>query len=243
MTTVALIDYKAGNLTSVRKALAAIGAEVYTPERAGDLARADGVIVPGVGHFNATASLDDEWRAAVRARVDEGRPLLGICLGLQWLFEGSDEAPALPGLGLLPGRCHLLDAGGQKVPHVGWNTVDIMPASAVPAGAVSAGAVSADAAPPGAVPAGAVPTGAVPEHTRALRGVTSGTYAYFTHSYVAPVTAACVATTTHGERFAAVVERDHVMGVQFHPEKSGEVGLAILRNFVALAEERREGRG
>jgi imidazole glycerol-phosphate synthase subunit HisH len=200
---IALIDYRAGNLTSVRKALAAIGAEVFTPEQASELDAADGIIVPGVGHFNVTATLDGPWRDAIRAHVDRGRPLLGICLGLQWLFEGSEEAPDLPGLGLLPGRCHLLDAPGLKVPHVGWNTL------------------------------------ATTRETRALRGVPDQAYAYFTHSYVAPVTAACAATTTHGQTFAAAVEQDHVMGAQFHPEKSGEVGLAILRNFVALAEERR----
>jgi glutamine amidotransferase len=209
-TNIALIDYRAGNLTSVRKALAAIGADVFTPEQAAELARADGIIVPGVGHFNVTATLDAPWRDAVKSHVLRLRPLLGICLGLQWLFEGSEEAPDLPGLGLLAGRCHLLNAGHLKVPHVGWNTLSITRSAA-----------------------------AVPNATRALRGVPNDAYAYFTHSYVAPVTSACVATTTHGQTFAAVVEADHVMGAQFHPEKSGDVGLAILRNFVALAKERR----
>jgi imidazole glycerol-phosphate synthase subunit HisH len=203
---IALIDYRAGNLTSVRKALGAIGAEVYTPEAADELQKADGIIVPGVGHFNVTATLDAPWREAVLAHVvDRKRPLLGICLGLQWLFEGSEEAPDLPGIGLLPGHCHLLRAPDLKVPHVGWNTLDTI--------------AEGSAAP------------------RVLRDVPDQAYAYFTHSYVAPVTDACVATTTHGQAFAAVVERDRVMGVQFHPEKSGDVGLAILRNFVTLAEE------
>ena len=101
---IALIDYRAGNLTSVRKALAAAGAEVFTPEHADDLAGAAGIIVPGVGHFEATAVLDAPWREAILAHVRAGRPLLGICLGLQFLFEGSTEAPSLSGLGLLPGR-------------------------------------------------------------------------------------------------------------------------------------------
>jgi glutamine amidotransferase len=203
---IALIDYRAGNLTSVRKALGAVGAEVYTPEQAGELRNADGIIVPGVGHFNVTATLDAPWRDAVLAHVnDRKRPLLGICLGLQWLFEGSEEAPDLPGIGLLPGHCHLLRAPGLKVPHVGWNTLDTIAEGA--------------AAP------------------RVLRDVPDQAYAYFTHSYVAPVTDACVATSTHGQTFAAVVERGLVMGAQFHPEKSGDVGLAILRNFVTLAEE------
>jgi glutamine amidotransferase len=205
---IALIDYRAGNLTSVRKALGAIGAEVYTPEQAGDLRDADGIIVPGVGHFNVTATLDAPWRDAVRAHInDRKRPLLGICLGLQWLFEGSEESPDLPGIGLLPGHCHLLRVEGLlKVPHVGWNTLDTI---------AQGGAVG----------------------PRVLRDVPDQAYAYFTHSYVAPVTDACVATTTHGQTFAAVVERGLVMGAQFHPEKSGDVGLAILRNFVTLAEE------
>jgi imidazole glycerol-phosphate synthase subunit HisH len=213
---IALIDYRAGNLTSVRKALGAVGAEVYTPEQAGDLRNADGIIVPGVGHFNVTATLDAPWREAVRTHiVDRKRPLLGICLGLQWLFEGSEEAPDLPGMGLLPGHCHLLRAPALKVPHVGWNTLDT----------VSRDTVSGSGGAEGA---------AVP---RVLRDVPDQAYAYFTHSYVAPVTDACVATTTHGQTFAAVVERGLVMGAQFHPEKSGDVGLAILRNFVTLAEE------
>ena len=100
--TVALIDYQAGNLTSVRKALTALGAAILTPSSPADLDRADAIIVPGVGHFEATAALDATWHAAVRSRLDAGVPLLGICLGQQWLFEGSDEAPDVPGLGVLP---------------------------------------------------------------------------------------------------------------------------------------------
>jgi glutamine amidotransferase len=199
---IALIDYRAGNLTSVRKALSVAGADFFTPEAPAELKGADGVIVPGVGHIKSTANLDAAWRDAIRAGVSRGKPLLGICLGLQWLFESSDEAPELPGLGLLAGRCHFLQAEGQKVPHVGWNTL------------------------------------AKQRESRALSGVDDASYAYFTHSYAAPVTDACVATTTHGETFAAVVEQDHVMGVQFHPEKSSETGLAILRNFLTLTAER-----
>ena len=106
---IALVDYKAGNLTSVKKALATIGADVFVPETPDDLAEAAGVIVPGVGHFGATRALDQSWIDAILARVGEGRPLFGICLGMQWLFEGSDEAPDLPGLGLLSGRCYRLE--------------------------------------------------------------------------------------------------------------------------------------
>ena len=201
---IALIDYKAGNLTSVRKALAAIGADVSTPASPADLQDASAVIVPGVGHFGATRALDREWVEAILARVGEGRPLLGICLGMQWLYEGSDEAPDCPGLGLLSGRCYRLSGARAnadlriKVPHVGWNRL----------------AISGEAS--------------------IVDEVANGSQVYFTHSYVAPVTGDTVAVTEHGERFAAIVQRGYVAGVQFHPEKSGEVGLRILRNFVEL---------
>src|SRR5882724_8248837 len=123
--TLALIDYKAGNLTSVRKALAAIGADVFTPEAPGELAAAHGVIVPGVGHFAATRALDQSWTDAILDLVGNGRPLLGICLGMQWLFEGSEEDPDCPGLGLMGGRCYRLKGeGGVKIPHVGWNSLE-----------------------------------------------------------------------------------------------------------------------
>ena len=202
--TISLVDYKAGNLTSVRKALAAIGADVSVPASPRELERAAGVIVPGVGHFGATRALDREWVDAIRSRVVAGRPLLGICLGLQWLFEGSDEAPDLPGLGLLAGRCRRLpgnasNGGAVKIPHVGWNSLSFERRAPI------------------------------------TEGVPPDSQVYFTHSFVAPVTADTVAVTEHGERFAAVVSRDLVAGVQFHPEKSGEVGLQVLRNFLRLA--------
>ena len=228
---IALVDYKAGNLTSVRKALAAVGADVVVPEAPSDLRRAAGVIVPGVGHFSATRALDSSWVEAVRTLVAEGRPLLGICLGLQWLFEGSDEDPHVPGLGLLTGRCYRLQgqagrAGHErlrphraedkeirsevsapvdaqiKVPHVGWNSLELVRDSVIAA------------------------------------GVANGAQVYFTHSYVAPITADTVASTDHGEPFASIVERGHVSGAQFHPEKSGDVGLRILRNFLKAVQER-----
>jgi len=223
---IALIDYKAGNLTSVKKALAAIGADVFVPAVPADLADAGGIIVPGVGHFGATRALDQAWIDAILARLGEGRPLFGICLGMQWLFEGSDEAPELTGLGLFSGRCYRLgtvrpepdtthDGADEddardtrrvrlqadrdiKVPHVGWNSLAISSQASI------------------------------------VDGVASGSQVYFTHSYVAPVTGDTVAVSEHGERFAAIVQRGHVAGVQFHPEKSGDVGLRILRNFVEL---------
>ena len=199
---IALIDYQAGNLTSVKKALTTIGADVFVPEGPDALREARGIIVPGVGHFGATRALDRAWIEGILERIGEGRPLLGICLGMHWLFEGSDEAPDLPGLGLLSGRCYRLGAngGGVKVPHVGWNSLAIERGEAT-----------------------------------ILEGVAPGAQVYFTHSYAAPRTGDSAAVTEHGEAFASVVQRGHVAGVQFHPEKSGDVGLHVLRNFLELA--------
>jgi glutamine amidotransferase len=199
---IALIDYGAGNLTSVKKALAAVGVDYRVPATPADCAGAAGLIVPGVGNFAATAVLEGEWRATIAAAVDRGTPLLGICVGMQWLFEGSDEAPGVRGLGVMPGRITRLQGDADqrlKVPHVGWNALDF--------------------------------TGGAP---RLLTGLTSGTPVYFTHSFAAPVTDACIAATTHANTFAAAVERANVFGVQFHPEKSSDAGLQILRNFLAV---------
>lgn len=213
---IALIDYGAGNLTSVRKALAHLDAPVMTPGAPSDVAAVDAVIVPGVGHFEVTAALAGDWRAAILDHVRRRRPLLGICVGMQWLFDGSEEAPGHRGLELFPGTCRLLteerdggtppagqpagadDAGpGRfKVPHVGWNSLHLTRGSWL------------------------------------LEGVEEGDQVYFTHSFAAPVTGGCVGATRHGVQFAAAVERDEVGGVQFHPEKSSEVGLRILSNFL-----------
>ena len=125
---IALVDYGAGNLTSVRKALAAIGANTWTPTVAGELGRAHGIIVPGVGHFDSTRALTNEWRTAIRTMADDGVPVLGICVGMQWLFEGSTEAPDVAGLSLLKGTCHNFTEyvnGRLKVPHVGWNSLTL----------------------------------------------------------------------------------------------------------------------
>ncbi len=194
--TIAIVDYGAGNITSVCKAFRHVGADpalVRTPARVEDAAA---IVVPGVGHFGATRALDEQWRSAVRAALDRGVPLLGICLGMQWLFEGSEESPGEPGLGLLPGTCTRI-AGSVKVPHVGWNTIERR------------------------------------RDTPLLTGVDDQAV-YFTHSYVAPVTDACVGSTTYGSTFASVVARGRVAGVQWHPEKSGDAGLQLLRNFLDM---------
>ena len=196
---IALVDYGAGNLTSVKKALTALGADFSVPATPRDCAAAAGIIVPGVGHFAATSALDAPWRDAIAQAVGTGVPLLGICLGMQWLYEGSEEEPDLPGLGALGGRWHLLRGDAVKrlkIPHVGWNALEM------------------------------------PRASRLLAGLDEGTYVYFTHSFASPVTADCVAATTHAQRFAAAVERDNVFGVQFHPEKSGDAGAAVLRNWL-----------
>lgn len=124
---IALIDYGAGNLTSVRKGFAAVGAELFTPARPSDVEGAAGIVVPGVGHFGATTALSDDWRRAIAGAIDAGRPLLGICLGLQWLFDGSEEAPGVRGLGVVHGTCARLAAPPPlKVPHVGWNALTLL---------------------------------------------------------------------------------------------------------------------
>jgi glutamine amidotransferase len=211
---IALIDYGAGNLTSVRKALTALGAEFATPSAPRELERFSSLIVPGVGHFAATAALVGPWRDAIGAAVRGGTPLFGICLGMQWLFEGSDEAPEVPGLGVLPGRVTRLQGNAEqrmKIPHVGWNGL-VFRATPSQSGADLSG-----------------------PRSRILAGLDDGAHVYFTHSYAAPVTGDCVAATTHSETFAAVVERGNVFGVQFHPEKSSDAGLQIIRNFLDVA--------
>ena len=201
---IALIDYRAGNLTSVKKAFAAVGADLFVPAEPDDLGTADAVVVPGVGHFAATEALTTEWMETILAGIEAGVPLLGICLGMQWLFEGSEEARDRPGLGLLEGRCYRLPAESNgtsvKIPHVGWNALDMRRSDSI-----------VDGVPPGA-------------------------QVYFTHSFAAPITTDTVAVTDHGQPFAAIVQRGHVAGVQFHPEKSGDIGLRILTNFLKLAD-------
>ena len=205
---IALVDYGAGNLTSVRKALTALGADYIVPSSVRDCEGVAGIIVPGVGHFAATSRLEGEWRDAIRSATVSGVPLFGICVGMQWLFDGSEEAPEVKGLGAISGRIARLesDPGRRlKVPHVGWNALDFRLAKTGPR------------------------TGA-----RLLEGLSSGAQVYFTHSYAAPITAECVASTEHANAFSSVVERDNVFGVQFHPEKSGDAGLQILRNFLRV---------
>jgi glutamine amidotransferase len=202
---IAVIDYKAGNLTSVVKALRFLGAQdVVVTQRREDVLRADKIVLPGVGHFRSTQLLVDlGLTQATREAVAVGKPFLGICVGLQWLYEGSTEARGTAGLGHFGGMCERFPVkfGGVelKAPHVGWNSLE---------------EIRAD--------------------SRLLAGIEPGNFVYYTHSWRAPVSADTAAATMYGGAFTAVVERGNVMGVQFHPEKSAETGLKVLGNFLAL---------
>jgi imidazole glycerol-phosphate synthase subunit HisH len=194
---IAIVDYGAGNINSVKKALAYLGAEATLTDDPAVVAAADKVIVPGVGHFSRCRSLNDRLRPAVLEAIAKSKPFLGICVGMQWLFEGSTESPETAGAGLFPGAC-LRFPSEVKSPHVGWNQLEVF------------------------------------KDSRLLRGISSASFVYYTHSYRAPLGTGTVASTDYGGKFAAAVERDNIFGVQFHPEKSGETGLKLLENFLAL---------
>jgi glutamine amidotransferase len=199
-----IIDYKAGNLTSVVKTLNYLGAQTHVTQSPDDVRHADKIVLPGVGHFRATQLLHDlQLTEATRDAIARGVPFLGICVGLQWLYDGSTEADTTDGLCAFTGKCERFPAhfnGAElKSPHVGWNSLeDIRPDS------------------------------------RLLKGIPNGSYVYYTHSWRAPVGTDTAATTPYGGPFTAAVERNNVMGVQFHPEKSGETGLQLLRSFLEL---------
>jgi glutamine amidotransferase len=202
---IAVIDYKAGNLTSVVKALRYLGAaDITVTQSPDDVLRADKIVLPGVGHFQSTQLLKDlGLTTAIREAATKGTPFLGICVGLQWLYEGSTEAPETDGLCAFASQCERFPATYQdnelKSPHVGWNSLEqIRPDS------------------------------------RLLRGIENGAFVYFTHSWRAPVSQDTAAVTNYGGAFTAAVERGNVMGVQFHPEKSADVGLQVLKNFLEL---------
>ncbi len=196
---IGLLDYGAGNVGSVLKAVKHLGYPAETVDRPEFLPRADKIILPGQGHFGAMMKALAERRMVepLSKALAAGKPFFGICLGLQALYEASDEAPNVRGLGLLPGQVRRLE-GVFKVPHVGWNQLEIRRDAGV------------------------------------FRGVTSGSFAYFCHSYYGPVTQESAAVTDYGQAFAAGVEMGSIWAVQFHPEKSGEVGLKVLRNFLEL---------
>ena len=202
---IAVIDYRAGNLTSVVKALRYLGAEqILVTQEPSDVRKAATIVLPGVGHFRSTELLQRlGLTEAVRGAVGGGTPFLGICVGLQWLYQGSTEAPEIPGLGHLEGQCERFPTEYHgvplKSPHVGWNSIE-----------------------------------SVRPGSRLLAGVAPGAFVYYTHSWRAPVSEATAGSTVYGGAFTGAVERGNVMGVQFHPEKSGDTGLQVLKNFLAL---------
>ena len=196
---IAIFDYGAGNLRSVENTLAEIGATYTIVDDAEGLRAASKIILPGVGHFGQMIrSLDAmRVRSAFMEQVRAGVPFLGICLGLQALFEESDEAAGLRGFGFFPGRVARF-GDTVRVPHMGWNSLTLR------------------------------------QESRLLAGLGDLPYVYFAHSYFAPVVDATAATCTYASTYTAVLEAGNIFGVQFHPEKSGPVGLRVVRNFVEM---------
>ena len=200
---IAIIDYDAGNVKSVEKALQFLGQDAVLTRDKDILLSADKVILPGVGAFgNAMEKLKQyDLVEIIHEIVEKGTPFLGICLGLQLMFESSEESPGVEGLGILKGRIvRIPEKDGLKVPQIGWNDIQF------------------------------------PKESRLFAGFHGGEYVYFVHSYYlqAADESDVAATTEYGVHIHAAVERDNVFACQFHPEKSAEVGLKILGNFVAL---------
>ena len=196
---IAIVDYRAGNLASVKKAFEHIGQTPVVTSDPEIVAKAEKIVLPGVGHFAATSALvDSGLDEAIAQRIKQKTPFLGICVGMQWMLACSEEAPGIKGLGILPDQCVHFPAG-VKAPHVGWNQLEIRG-----------------------------------QTSRLLKGIPSDSFVYFTHSYRVPLLQATVAESEYGGKFSAAVEQDHLFGVQFHPEKSGDVGLKLLENFCSL---------
>lgn len=196
---IALLDYGAGNVGSVLKAVRHLGFSAQPVDRPELMNGAEKIILPGQGHFGAMmkALEDRSLLEPLRKKLDSGKHFLGICLGLQVLYETSDEAPDVCGLGILAGRVKRFE-GLAKVPQVGWNQLQIRRGEGL------------------------------------FRGVPDGSFVYYCHSYYGPVTEETVAVTEYGETYAAGVQKENLWAVQFHPEKSSEVGLKVLKNFLEL---------
>jgi imidazole glycerol-phosphate synthase subunit HisH len=197
---VAVLDYGVGNLHSAAKALDRAGAEVRVVPTVAEAGGSAGLVVPGVGAYGACLNglASAGGAAAVAGWLEGGRPLLGICVGMQLLFEASEEGPVSDGVGVVPGKIRRL-TGDVKIPHIGWDEVTVRPGS------------------------------------RLFAGLGHGTRFYFVHSYAPePDGAAVAAVCDYGGRFAAAVEHGNPFGPQFHPEKSGPAGLALLANFVTV---------
>ena len=204
---IAIIDYGVGNLFSVEKAFAALGTEVKITNNPAEIKAAEKLVLPGVGAFgDCMKNLEESGLIPLlKEEVAAGKPLLGICVGLQILFEGSEESPEARGLGLIPGKVKRIQAEGLKVPHMGWNRLHIMEPRQ---GADLFAGLEQDKE-----------------------------YVYFVHSYFAvPEDKSVVtATTDYGETLTAAVQKDNIFAAQFHPEKSGDVGLHIIDNFCKLS--------
>ncbi len=196
---IVLLDYGAGNVGSVLKAIRYLGYSAEPVDGPDPLEDAEKVILPGQGHFGAMMEGIEERKLLdpLRRRIEANKPYLGICLGLQALYEASDEAPEIAGLGFLRGRVTRFE-GIDKVPQVAWNQLQIW------------------------------------RGENLFKGIADGSFVYYCHSYYGPVTEETVAVTEYGQTYAAGIERGNVWAVQFHPEKSGEVGLKVLRNFLEL---------
>lgn len=195
----ALIDYGVGNLHSVAKAFERVGGDVKLTCAAADIELADKIILPGVGAFgDCMKNLEATGLIpTIKAQIAAGKPILGICVGLQILFEGSEESPNVAGLKIFSGRVKRICAGDLKIPHMGWNSIKF-------------------------------------GGSKLFKGLNGEPYYYFVHSYhAAPDDKNIIAaTTTYGETVTAAIERDNIFATQFHPEKSGDVGLHVLKNFL-----------
>lgn len=198
---IAIIDYGAGNLFSVKNALDYLHVTNKITDNPQELAAADGLILPGVGAFRDAMTMlnDSGFTPVIKEQAAAGKPLLGICLGMQMLFEKGYEFGETDGLGLIPGCVQRIDGGGLKIPHMGWNDLRVLHNCPL----------SAD--------------------------ITDGDYVYFVHSYRAETNDTYISCyTVYNEKIPALVFRDNVYGAQFHPEKSGQVGMDILKNFAKL---------
>ena len=200
----AIIDYDAGNIKSVEKALTSLGEEAVITRDKNVLLQAERVILPGVGAFGDAMEKLNSYGLVqiIREVIDKGTPFLGICLGLQLLFERSEESPGVSGLGILPGEIlRIPDGDGLKIPHIGWNSLRF------------------------------------PHAGRLFKGIGEEAYVYFVHSYYLKAADEGIvkATTEYGTLIHASVEKDNIFACQFHPEKSSEVGLSILRNFIQIS--------
>ncbi len=194
-----IVDYGAGNLRSVQNTIEELGADYQVTNKPAAVRAADKVILPGVGHFGQMMRAIDDLglRAPLLEKIRAGVPFLGICIGLQCLFEASEESPDSQGLGVFTGSVKRF-VGSARIPHMGWNSLDPM------------------------------------KPCRLLEGLGAETFTYFAHSYYAPLISATAAACTYMHPYTAIIERDNVYAVQFHPEKSGPVGLRVVSNFLQI---------